>query len=129
VTGVQTCALPIFPLGHGEAMAGANPGVVLHVVPGMGHVMTSCGGLSLAVWAGGAVECGVGLVGGVPGGVDGQGEDGCMEGGQAVGGGCRGRLRVGWNRCGVVQSDDSQDATNAAALPAAISLISDRRAR
>jgi pimeloyl-ACP methyl ester carboxylesterase len=34
---------PIYPLGHGEALAAAIPGAVLHVVPGMGHVMTSPG--------------------------------------------------------------------------------------
>jgi pimeloyl-ACP methyl ester carboxylesterase len=34
---------PVFPLGHGEALAAAIPGAVLHVVPGMGHVMTSPG--------------------------------------------------------------------------------------
>jgi pimeloyl-ACP methyl ester carboxylesterase len=34
---------PVFPLGHGEAVAAAIPGAVLHVVPGMGHVMTSPG--------------------------------------------------------------------------------------
>lgn len=32
---------PVYPLGHGEALAAAIPGAVLHVVPGMGHVMTS----------------------------------------------------------------------------------------
>ncbi|WP_328291313.1 alpha/beta fold hydrolase [Kineococcus sp. NBC_00420] len=34
---------PIYPLGHGEALAAAIPGAVLQVVPGMGHVMTSPG--------------------------------------------------------------------------------------
>jgi len=34
---------PVCPLGHGEALAAAIPGAVLHVVPGMGHVMTSPG--------------------------------------------------------------------------------------
>jgi pimeloyl-ACP methyl ester carboxylesterase len=34
---------PVYPLGHGEALAAAIPGAVLHVVPGMGHVMTSPG--------------------------------------------------------------------------------------
>lgn len=34
---------PVLPLGHGEAVAAAIPGAVLHVVPGMGHVMTSPG--------------------------------------------------------------------------------------
>jgi len=34
---------PVYPLGHGEALAAAVPGAVLHVVPGMGHVMTSPG--------------------------------------------------------------------------------------
>jgi pimeloyl-ACP methyl ester carboxylesterase len=34
---------PVFPLGHGEALAAAIPGAVLHVVPGMGHVWTSPG--------------------------------------------------------------------------------------
>jgi pimeloyl-ACP methyl ester carboxylesterase len=34
---------PFYPLGHGEALAAAIPGAVLHVVPGMGHVMTSPG--------------------------------------------------------------------------------------
>ena len=34
---------PIYPLGHGEALAAAIPGAVLRVVPGMGHVMTSPG--------------------------------------------------------------------------------------
>jgi pimeloyl-ACP methyl ester carboxylesterase len=34
---------PIHPLPHGEALAAAIPGAVLHVVPGMGHVMTSPG--------------------------------------------------------------------------------------
>jgi pimeloyl-ACP methyl ester carboxylesterase len=34
---------PVHPLGHGEALAAAIPGAVLHVVPGMGHVMTSPG--------------------------------------------------------------------------------------
>jgi pimeloyl-ACP methyl ester carboxylesterase len=34
---------PVFPLGHGEALAAAIPGAPLHVVPGMGHVMTSPG--------------------------------------------------------------------------------------
>jgi pimeloyl-ACP methyl ester carboxylesterase len=34
---------PVFPLAHGEALAAAIPGAVLHVVPGMGHVMTSPG--------------------------------------------------------------------------------------
>jgi len=30
---------PVYPLGHGEALAAAIPGAVLHVVPGMGHVL------------------------------------------------------------------------------------------
>ncbi|XVV09912.1 alpha/beta fold hydrolase [Actinoplanes sp. CA-131856] len=34
---------PIYPLGHGEALAAAIPGATLHVVPGMGHVLTSPG--------------------------------------------------------------------------------------
>ena len=34
---------PVFPLAHGEALAAAIPGAVLHVVPGMGHVLTSPG--------------------------------------------------------------------------------------
>jgi pimeloyl-ACP methyl ester carboxylesterase len=34
---------PVYPLAHGEALAAAIPGAVLHVVPGMGHVMTSPG--------------------------------------------------------------------------------------
>jgi pimeloyl-ACP methyl ester carboxylesterase len=34
---------PFYPLAHGEALAAAIPGAVLHVVPGMGHVMTSPG--------------------------------------------------------------------------------------
>jgi pimeloyl-ACP methyl ester carboxylesterase len=34
---------PIHPLGHGEALAAAIPGATLHVVPGMGHVLTSPG--------------------------------------------------------------------------------------
>ncbi|MER6006469.1 alpha/beta hydrolase [Nonomuraea angiospora] len=34
---------PVYPLVHGEALAAANPGAVLRVVPGMGHVMTSPG--------------------------------------------------------------------------------------
>jgi len=34
---------PLYPLGHGEALAAAIPDAVLHVVPGMGHVMTSPG--------------------------------------------------------------------------------------
>jgi pimeloyl-ACP methyl ester carboxylesterase len=34
---------PVYPLGHGEAVAAAIPGAVLHVVPGMGHVLTSPG--------------------------------------------------------------------------------------
>lgn len=34
---------PLYPLAHGEALAAAIPGAVLHVVPGMGHVMTSPG--------------------------------------------------------------------------------------
>jgi pimeloyl-ACP methyl ester carboxylesterase len=34
---------PIYPLAHGEALAAAIPGAVLHVVPGMGHVLTSPG--------------------------------------------------------------------------------------
>ena len=34
---------PVYPLGHGEALAAAIPGAVLHVVPGMGHVMTAPG--------------------------------------------------------------------------------------
>jgi len=32
---------PVYPLGHGEALTATIPGAVLHVVPGMGHVMTS----------------------------------------------------------------------------------------
>jgi len=34
---------PVYPLGHGEALAAAIPAAVLHVVPGMGRVMTSPG--------------------------------------------------------------------------------------
>lgn len=34
---------PIYPLGHGEALVAVISGAVLHVVPGMGHVMTSPG--------------------------------------------------------------------------------------
>jgi pimeloyl-ACP methyl ester carboxylesterase len=34
---------PVYPLAHGEALAAAIPGAELHVVPGMGHVMTSPG--------------------------------------------------------------------------------------
>jgi pimeloyl-ACP methyl ester carboxylesterase len=34
---------PIYPLGHGEAVAAAIPGAELHIVPGMGHVLTSPG--------------------------------------------------------------------------------------
>jgi pimeloyl-ACP methyl ester carboxylesterase len=34
---------PMFPLGHGEALAAAIPGADLHVVPGMGHVLFSPG--------------------------------------------------------------------------------------
>ena len=34
---------PVFPLGHGAALAAAIPGAALHVVPGMGHLMTSPG--------------------------------------------------------------------------------------
>jgi len=34
---------PVYPVPHGEALAAAIPGAVLHVVPGMGHVMTSPG--------------------------------------------------------------------------------------
>ena len=34
---------PVFPLDHGEALAAAIPGAVLHVVPGMGHAWTSPG--------------------------------------------------------------------------------------
>ncbi|MFI5931823.1 alpha/beta fold hydrolase [Actinoplanes sp. NPDC051494] len=34
---------PIYPLGHGAALAAAVPGADLRVVPGMGHVMTSPG--------------------------------------------------------------------------------------
>ncbi|PRX17414.1 pimeloyl-ACP methyl ester carboxylesterase [Actinoplanes italicus] len=34
---------PIYPPGHGEALAAAIPGATLHVVPGMGHVLTSPG--------------------------------------------------------------------------------------
>lgn len=34
---------PLYPLGHGEALAAAIPGAALHIVPGMGHVMTSPG--------------------------------------------------------------------------------------
>lgn len=32
---------PVFPLGHGAALAAAIPGARLHVVPGMGHVFYS----------------------------------------------------------------------------------------
>ncbi|WP_285472416.1 alpha/beta hydrolase [Actinoplanes sp. NBRC 101535] len=34
---------PVFSLGHGTALAAAIPGAVLHLVPGMGHVLTSPG--------------------------------------------------------------------------------------
>ena len=34
---------PVFPLDHGVALAAAIPGARLHVVPGMGHVLTSPG--------------------------------------------------------------------------------------
>jgi len=34
---------PVYPPGHGAALAAAIPGAVLHVVPGMGHVLTSPG--------------------------------------------------------------------------------------
>jgi len=34
---------PLLPLAHGEALAAAIPGAVLHVVPGMGHSLTSPG--------------------------------------------------------------------------------------
>ena len=34
---------PVYPLGHGEALAAAIPGAELHVVPGMGHAFTSPG--------------------------------------------------------------------------------------
>jgi pimeloyl-ACP methyl ester carboxylesterase len=34
---------PVFPLGHGEALAAAIPEARLHVVPGMGHVWASPG--------------------------------------------------------------------------------------
>jgi pimeloyl-ACP methyl ester carboxylesterase len=34
---------PVFPLGHGQALAAAIPGARLVVVPGMGHVFTSPG--------------------------------------------------------------------------------------
>jgi pimeloyl-ACP methyl ester carboxylesterase len=34
---------PVYPLGHGEALAAAIPGARLCVVPGMGHVLTSPG--------------------------------------------------------------------------------------
>ncbi len=34
---------PLYPLGHGEALAAAIPDARLHIVPGMGHVMTSPG--------------------------------------------------------------------------------------
>lgn len=34
---------PMYPLGHGEALAAAIPGAILRVVPGMGHVLTSPG--------------------------------------------------------------------------------------
>jgi pimeloyl-ACP methyl ester carboxylesterase len=34
---------PVYPLGHGEALAAAIPGAVLRVVPGMGHVLNSPG--------------------------------------------------------------------------------------
>jgi pimeloyl-ACP methyl ester carboxylesterase len=34
---------PLYPLAHGEALAAAIPGAVLHVVPGMGHVLASPG--------------------------------------------------------------------------------------
>jgi pimeloyl-ACP methyl ester carboxylesterase len=34
---------PVFPLGHGEALAAAIPGADLRVVPGMGHIFFSPG--------------------------------------------------------------------------------------
>ncbi len=34
---------PVYPLRHAEALAAAIPGAVLHVVPGMGHSLTSPG--------------------------------------------------------------------------------------
>ncbi|WP_232662082.1 alpha/beta fold hydrolase [Pseudonocardia sp. TRM90224] len=34
---------PVNPLAHGEALAAAIPGAELHVVPGMGHALTSPG--------------------------------------------------------------------------------------
>jgi pimeloyl-ACP methyl ester carboxylesterase len=34
---------PVYPLGHAEALAAAIPGAALHVVPGMGHALTSPG--------------------------------------------------------------------------------------
>jgi pimeloyl-ACP methyl ester carboxylesterase len=34
---------PVYPLGHGEALAAAIPGAALHVVPGMGHGFASPG--------------------------------------------------------------------------------------
>lgn len=34
---------PVFPVGHGEALAAAIPGSRLHVVPGMGHILFSPG--------------------------------------------------------------------------------------
>jgi pimeloyl-ACP methyl ester carboxylesterase len=34
---------PVYPLAHGQALAAAIPGAVLHVVPGMGHALTSPG--------------------------------------------------------------------------------------
>lgn len=34
---------PVYPLAHGEALAAAIPGAVLHVVPGMGHGFASPG--------------------------------------------------------------------------------------
>ncbi|MCU7728150.1 alpha/beta fold hydrolase [Actinoplanes sp. KI2] len=34
---------PVHPPAHGKALAAAIPGAVLHIVPGMGHVMTSPG--------------------------------------------------------------------------------------
>jgi pimeloyl-ACP methyl ester carboxylesterase len=34
---------PVFPLGHGEALAAAIPGAELRVVPGMGHIFFSPG--------------------------------------------------------------------------------------
>ena len=34
---------PVFPLGHADALAAAIPGALLHVVPRVGHVITSPG--------------------------------------------------------------------------------------